>query len=305
VQFHIPQTGRSGWFSASYSPHRNASGGIVGVIAMIRDVSDRVRAEEVIRARERQLAEAQRIAQLGSWEWDVPSDTVFWSDELCRICGIHPETAPTNLESVLLLVHLEDRAMVEREVRTAVRDVRPIAFDARFSRPSGPPRVLQARGRVVSDESGNPLKLVATAHDITEARESEQAVRVRERAIAVIPQAVVITDYTLPDNPVVYTNPSFDELTGYRGAEMLGRNTRILQGPATDRGAVARLRDAVRSGRAIDGVELVNYRKDGTPFWNSVSITPIRDEAGRVTHFVGVLSAVERPVEVEHVGGRT
>ena len=298
VQFHIAQTGRSGWVSASYSPHRNAAGGIVGVIGLIRDVSDRVRAEEVIRTRERQLAEAQRVAQLGSWEWDVPSDTVFWSDELCRICGIAVEAAPSNLESVLLLVHPEDRTMVEREIRTAVRDVRPIAFDARFVRPVGPARILQARGRVASDDSGNPLRLVATAHDITESRESEQALRIRDRAIAVIPQALLITDYTQPDNPVVYANPSFEKLTGYAPSEMIGRNTRILQGPDTDHGAVALLREAIRGGRAVGNVRLLNYRKDGMPFWNSVSITPIRDDSGRVTHFVGVLSAVEQPLEV-------
>jgi two-component system cell cycle sensor histidine kinase/response regulator CckA len=304
VEWRMAQTGKSGWVSASYSPHRNASGGIVGVIAMIRDVSDRVRAEEVIRTRERQLAEAQRVAQLGSWEWDVPSDTVFWSDELCRICGIPPDVAPSNLESVLLLVHPEDRNMVEREVRSAVRDVRPIAFDARFLRGSGPPRILQARGRVASDDRGNPLRLVATAHDITEAREAEQALRVRDRAIEVIPQAVLITDYTQPDNPVVYANPSFETLTGYSAAEMVGKNTRILQGPATDPTAVAKLRAGVRGGQAVNGVRILNYRKDGSPFWNSVSITPIRDESGRVTHFVGVLSAVEQPVALAEVAGR-
>ncbi len=295
IDFRIEQTGRWGWVSASYSPHRDAGGEIVGVIGMVRDVTERVQAEETIRTRERQLAEAQRVAQLGSWEWDVPADTVFWSDELCRICGIRPSAAPANLEAVLHLVHPEDRVMVEREITTAIRDLRPIAFDARFLRPSGSPRILQARGRVVSDEAGNALRLVATGHDITESRTAEEALKIRDRAIAAIPEALLITDNTQPDNPIVYVNSAFEKLTGYRFADVVGKNCRFLQGPGTDEIAVGVLREAVDHGRAVRGVRLLNYRKDGTSFWNSVSIEPIANESGHVTHFVGLLGEAERP----------
>jgi PAS domain S-box-containing protein len=305
IEFRVARTGRSGWVSASYSPHRNPAGEIVGVIGMIRDVSDRVRAQEVIRARERQLVEAQTVAQLGSWEWDVPSDVVFWSDELCRICGIAPDAAPVELESLLMLVHPEDRVMVERELRAAIRDVRPIAFDARFLRPSGPPRILQARGRVVSDQAGRPLRLVATGHDITESRAAEQAVRVRDRAMAAIPQALLITDNTQFDNPVVYVNPAFEKLTGYRSADIVGKNCRLLQGRDTDPAAVRTLREAVRAGRALHGLRIRNYRKDGSAFWNSVSVEPICDDSGRPTHFVGVLSEISDTASAESEAAAT
>ncbi|WP_395725904.1 PAS domain-containing protein [Nakamurella sp.] len=89
------------------------------------------------------------------------------------------------------------------------------------------------------------------------------------------------------DHPLVYANESFLRLTGYLAADILGRNCRFLQGPETDRTEVARLADGLRRHRDTTAV-IRNYRRDGTPFWNRVSISPIRDpSSGRVTHFIG------------------
>jgi PAS domain S-box-containing protein len=97
----------------------------------------------------------------------------------------------------------------------------------------------------------------------------------------------VLTDPRLDDNPVVYANRAFLEMTGYAEPEVLGRNCRFLQGPDTDPGAVAELRRAAREHRQTT-VELVNFRKGGAPFWNRVHISPVRDEGGEVVRFVGV-----------------
>lgn len=132
---------------------------------------------------------------------------------------------------------------------------------------------------------------VVTFWDVTERRQAEAALRLRDRAIRAVNQGILITDPTLPDNPIVYASPGFERLTGYGADEVIGRNCRFLQGPETDREAVARIRTAVRNGVPCV-VELLNYRKDGTPFWNELSISPIRDEAGRLTHFVGVQADV-------------
>uniref|UniRef100_A0A1D1ZNT7 non-specific serine/threonine protein kinase n=1 Tax=Auxenochlorella protothecoides TaxID=3075 RepID=A0A1D1ZNT7_AUXPR len=97
----------------------------------------------------------------------------------------------------------------------------------------------------------------------------------------------VVADATLPDCPLMFISEGFSALTGYSCEEVLGRNCRFLQGEGTDPKAVQRLRQAVRGGKAIC-TRLLNYRKDGTPFWNLLTMTPIRDGSGRVVKFVGV-----------------
>lgn len=98
------------------------------------------------------------------------------------------------------------------------------------------------------------------------------------------PTPMVMTDASAPDNPMVWVNDAFLRHTGYEREELIGRNCRILQGPESDPAAIALIRDGLASGTAVE-VELFNRRKDGTPFWNAMTIGPVRDEAGRVTHF--------------------
>jgi PAS domain S-box-containing protein len=97
----------------------------------------------------------------------------------------------------------------------------------------------------------------------------------------------LLTDPRLPDHPIVYVNEPFLEMTGYPADEVLGRNCRFLQGPGTDPARVDELRSAVAEERPVT-VELLNYRKDGSAFWNQLHITPVRDGDGQVVHFVGL-----------------
>ncbi|APT29497.1 adagio-like protein 1 [Methylobacterium phyllosphaerae] len=98
-------------------------------------------------------------------------------------------------------------------------------------------------------------------------------------AFARSPSPMVITDARAPDNPIAWANDAFLQVTGYTADEIVGRNCRMLQGPATDRFTVERIRSAVQAAEPIS-VELLNYRKDGTTFWNAMTITPVNDAEG-------------------------
>jgi PAS domain S-box-containing protein len=111
------------------------------------------------------------------------------------------------------------------------------------------------------------------------------------RALIASSISFTISDPRQPDDPLVWVNPAFERMTGYRADESVGRNCRMLQGPGTDRAAVARLREALQRGEGVRA-ELLNYRKDGSPFWNSFTISPVLDGEGRLTHFVGVQTDV-------------
>ncbi len=98
-------------------------------------------------------------------------------------------------------------------------------------------------------------------------------------------RSCVITDPTQPDNPIVYVTPEFERQTGYRREEVLGRNCRMLQGVDTDPAAVAQIRDAIDRMLPLD-VEILNYRKNGSPFWNRLSLRPVFSEVGKLKSFV-------------------
>jgi diguanylate cyclase (GGDEF)-like protein/PAS domain S-box-containing protein len=118
------------------------------------------------------------------------------------------------------------------------------------------------------------------------------------RAVSATDNGIVIADVRAEDMPLIYVNPGFERLTGYAAEEILGRNCRFLQGPATDSVAIRALSELARS-RTSGSVTLVNHRKDGTAWWNQVTLSPMRDAAGTVTHFIGVQQDVTAQVLAE------
>jgi PAS domain S-box-containing protein len=95
---------------------------------------------------------------------------------------------------------------------------------------------------------------------------------------------MLITDPRQDDNPIIFSNRAFSELTGYSQQELVGQNCRLLQGPQTDRAAVSKIRDAVKANRDV-AVDILNYRKDGSTFWNALFVSPVRDRDGKVIYF--------------------
>ena len=138
----------------------------------------------------------------------------------------------------------------------------------------------------VTDESGEITHFVAVNSDITEKRATERKLEILQTAIDNAHAPLTLTDPHKEDNPMVYVNEAFEALTGYTEAEALGRNCRFLQGDGTDPETVARLREAIGNEEPIT-VELRNYRKDGTLFWNELSVAPVYDADGNLIRYLG------------------
>ncbi len=115
----------------------------------------------------------------------------------------------------------------------------------------------------------------------------------KERALNVAAEGITISDMRLPGQPLIYINEGFERLTGYSAKSMLGKNCRFLQGEGTDPGTVQEIRDAIAAGKECS-VEILNYTKNGEPFWNRLSLTPILDPDGEVTHFIGIRSDITK-----------
>lgn len=127
----------------------------------------------------------------------------------------------------------------------------------------------------------------AVSHSGTVLDAADVSSELKQRALEATAEGVVIADCTQEGMPIIYVNSGFTAMTGYSAQEVLGRNCRFLQGAGTDPQAKEAIRQAI-TGRQPCSVEILNYRKDGSPFWNRLSITPVRDGLGQVTHFIGI-----------------
>ncbi len=132
---------------------------------------------------------------------------------------------------------------------------------------------------------------VCMVRDVTERKLAAERLHLLERAIAASSNGITISDVNQPDHPIVYVNPRFEAMTGYTSAEIVGKNCRFLQGNDTEQSAIAEIKEALRQEKEC-AVILRNYRKDGTMFWNQLSISPVRDAAGRLTNYIGVLTDI-------------
>ena len=163
-------------------------------------------AEEELRRSEARLAEAQQIAQLGSWEWDVRGDRVTWSAELHRIHGVERKGVELSYETFLAHVHPDDRDRVDGIVRSSFETHEPFAFTHRAIRADGTIRILDSRGHVVA-EDGVIVRMAGTAHDVTERAEVEEQLAVsaelRRRAVELndtVVQGLAVAHYRLERN---------------------------------------------------------------------------------------------------------
>lgn len=148
------------------------------------------------------------------------------------------------------------------------------------------------------DENGLPVEYVSIRTDITEIKRSHEQIRLFARALEASVDGISIADAQAPDLPLIYVNPAFEAMTGYRREEVLGRNCRFLQGSETRQAGLDEIRMALVQGRATRAL-VRNYRKDGSAFWNELTIAPVRDDEGRLTHHIGVANDVTDRVEAE------
>jgi PAS domain S-box-containing protein len=280
--------GRAVGISLSLSPIPNARGGLAGVLAISRDITAHTKAEEQLRKALGQLAQAESLARLGSWEWDLRTDTVTWSGELYRLCGVGPDHLRATLEGTFELVHPDDRAFVKQVVDRARRDRVPYVCEHRIVRSDGAVRTFQSRGAVVVDDLGQLVKLVGTAQDVTERKQAEDALA-RYAALIESSEDAIVTQSL--EGRIVTWNPGAERLYGYRGEEVAGRFLAMVV-PPERAGELESLRARVQRGAHIEQQETVRVRKDGARIAVSVSISPIKDGEGRI---IGA-SSIERDI---------
>ncbi|WP_226481205.1 bacterio-opsin activator domain-containing protein [Natrinema amylolyticum] len=220
----------------------------------------------------------------------VADGTITYANEAARDAF---ELGDADREATTALGAQWDRlaaAIDETTVGTARRvDLEGDRESARLHRGASGATITFDRGDAGAD---------ASADSVTDSRSDASDRLVKDRALEEAPVGITISDPDREDNPLVYVNEAYEAMTGYTYDEVVGRNCRFLQGEDSDEAAIAEMAAAIDEDRPVT-VELKNYRKDGTEFWNEVTIAPVRDEDGRVTNYVGFQNDVTARKEAE------
>lgn len=194
---------------------------IAGVVALSRV---RAETENSLRLNEARLAEAQRVGTMGSYDWDIVSDTNVWSDELYRIYGTEPRSFNASYEKFMEFIHPDDREKVKAVHARAFQTCQPYHMEERIVRPDGDVRVLATTGEVATDAEGRPARIYGICRDITDQRRAEEAARHQsERFEALVessPDAVVVVD---GQGCIVQVNRQMEAIFGYSPSDLVGR----------------------------------------------------------------------------------
>lgn len=170
-------------------------------------------------------------------------------------------------------------------------------YETEATHADGSPYFLEIINFPVSIK-GEVVGVYGICRDVTERKAQEMELLQLQRGIEASPHGVLMTDARQPDHPAVYVNPAFTEITGYAREEVLGQNCRFLQGDGTSPEALDAIRKGLADKTEVD-VVLLNYRKDGTPFWNHLLIRPVLDRNGNCTHFIGIQQDITQQKEQE------
>ncbi|WP_426661041.1 EAL domain-containing protein [Rhodanobacter aciditrophus] len=166
VEIRLQPLGR--WFESRVHPAPD------GLTISFQDIDERRRGEERLRAQQRLMEQAQRLARVGSWSWEVAANRVAWSDELYRIYGVDPARHTATFEAYLERVHPDDRARVRDTIERALREGGTFEFEERIRRPDGDERALYSRGMVETDAEGRAVRMQGICQDVTERKREER-----------------------------------------------------------------------------------------------------------------------------------
>lgn len=222
---------------------------------------------ETLRVSEGRLAEAQKIARIGNWDYDVATDEAHWSDELYRIFGFEPREFSPGYKTFIGLVHPEDRRILRQAIREAASGSGPSSVEYRIVRPDGEVRAVHTRYEPVMDDSARLVRLVGTIQDVTERRRAEEALRDSEERYRVVAEtasdAIVVIDEA---GRISFANEAAGRTFGYAPREMLGESLTMLMPERLREPHQRALQSYVRTGeRRLDwrSIQLPGLHRSG------------------------------------------
>lgn len=277
------------WAEVIITPLRDEKGDLWGFSNVTRDISERKQAEDARKRQQHLMATAERLANVGSWEWDIEENLWTFSDNWCRMHGAGRRTM--SFEELLLIAHPDDRAEVQRTFDDAIRNGKPYDIQHRIIRQdTGEVRYMQAFGELAADEMGRHRRITGAVQDVTLRRRSEEALRESEQKFSKLFNLapVGITFSTLSDGKFIEINEEGERLSGYRRDEVIGQSKTVYWKDPAERTSM--IREILEKGEVRDR-EMTFKDKAGRVFWGMLSAVTI--EIGGEEHLLGMVSDID------------
>lgn len=299
VHEHLRKDGSKVWTDIIFSPLTDREGNITHVIESARDITDLKEAQEALQKSESSLVEAQRIAHLGNWDWDIVNNELCWSDEAYRIFGMAPQEFGATYDAFFAFVHPDDRERVRQSVEAAMKQEKPYTIDHRIVLPTGEVRIIHEQGETTFDEAGKPVRMVGTVQDITERkhteRERDALMQLYESTVANIPSSLLVLDTELR---VIVTNRQYLEDMEVQTSDIVGKDfTEVFPVSLLSGQSLFERTSTVAKDGGYDELLGVSYtRSDGAERFLNIRICRIEsgaeDETNQKTRMLLVIDDV-------------
>jgi len=273
--------------------------GDMHAIATLRDVRERKETQNKLHRSQDVMKKAQLIAHFGSWDWDIPNNTLEWSDEVYRIFGLRSQQLEVTYRTFLKQLHPDDKKNVIDAINASVVDNKPFDIQHRVVRPDGIVRFVHQRGEVFRNKQGEALHMVGTVRDISKEKEAENEMRLADNVFSHSSEAILITD---TENNILRINKAFTEITGYSEKEALGKNPKnLLNSGYHDKAFYqAFWRNLIAAGD-WEG-EIMDRRKNGEIFPTYHSISVVKNDLDQIIQYISIFSDItEEKRASEHI----
>jgi PAS domain S-box-containing protein len=249
---------------------------------IIQDVTRQKEIENNLRASQKILNEAERIAKMGSWQILLSDGTAIWSENLYKIHGMKVVPPALEPEWLLSVVHPDDRDKMAKNFQRNIERGFVENDEYRVVHPDGSVHILSVTGEVIKDAGVPTGHMIGVTQDITERRQAEEKI---QRLLSAIDQTTVQIIITDRNNKVEYVNNKFCQVTGYDHEELIGHNAEFFSADENELGVQTEIITCIEQGKIFKG-ELLNNNAKGEPCWELVSITPIHNSNGELTNYI-------------------
>ncbi len=289
--------GESCWFEVNYIPIIQENKSIKAVALAFNDVTDKhilnesvQRAENLLKENELLMIEAQKVAKMGSWNLDLKSNKLSWSQPLYDVFDVDHEHFKESHDSFLSLVDEKDKAFVEATNFKAKETGQSFNITYKITTPKGEKRVIEEFGFCEKDEKGNIIRLFGTAQNITDRSKKEEMLRLFENVIKHSKDAVNISKTSKQSDvsPIaIYINKAFAHLFGYTQEEIIGTDNTQFFGPKSDQTELFKLSEGFKNHVPVEST-IICYKKSGETFWNNISCSPVLSNDGEPIYWISI-----------------
>lgn len=287
----------SGWRHNSVRKLHNGD-----LIVFYKDVSDYKLLEMEMQRNKKALDEAQKVARVGDWRWDMITNEVTWSDEVYRIFGEEPQSFSPSFERFMSFLNEEDQTSLNEVITLAIQKNEPYNIEHHVIRRDGAFCYVNGSGHTLFNEKDKPIAMMGKVFDISERKQELNQLQKTEAQLKLLGQAIEQTDemirITDKNGVITYVNEALVAHTGYKRVELIGQKMSVFKSDKQDPSFYKDLWETISSGQTYRGI-MINAKKDKSTYYEEQTITPIFDDNNEIQHYISTSQDITERIAME------